>query len=261
MPGWLHLARRHRWSREARPDRPNATCARDHTPDRSGADRRRDRVSQLFNPRSNTIALVSVRGIPLLLLGLLGVPYVYQRSPYATGAGRVVSQVVPFSHEHHVGGLGLDCRYCHATAEQHAFAGMPATQICMNCHGQLWTNAAMLEPVRESWRLGQPLHWTRVHDMPDFVYFDHSIHVNKGVGCVTCHGRVDRMPLVHKAEPMTMQWCLDCHRDPAPNLRPPDAIFDMTWTQPAERGQLAERLMRAYGIRTHGLTDCTICHR
>src|SRR5690606_18304607 len=125
-------------------------------------------------------------------------------------------QPVPFSHAHHVGGLGIDCRYCHATATSSSFAGMPTSATCMNCHKELWTQAALLEPVRESWRTGRPIAWTRVHDLPDFVRFDHSIHLAKGVGCAVCHGRVDRMPLTAKATPMTMKWCLDCHRDPGP---------------------------------------------
>jgi Cytochrome c7 and related cytochrome c len=183
------------------------------------------------------------------------------RSDYYTGVGMPHRQEVPFSHQHHVGGLGIDCRYCHDLVETAATAGIPPTYTCMTCHAQIWTGAPMLAPVRQSLADGTPLRWRRIHDLPDYVYFDHSIHVAKGVGCVTCHGRVDEMRLTAKHVPLTMAWCLDCHRDPAPNLRPRERVFDLTWRPAGDARAEGERLMRAYGVRTAGLTDCSTCHR
>jgi ferredoxin len=140
---------------------------------------------------------------------------------------------VPFSHKHHVQGLGLQCQYCHVTVEKSSYAGIPPTKTCINCHAQIWTNAQLLEPVRASWATGQSLAWTKVHDLPDFVYFSHEIHVNKGLGCSTCHGRVDQMPLMYAENTLQMEWCLDCHRNPAKNLRPTAQIYNMAWEAPA----------------------------
>jgi len=171
---------------------------------------------------------------------------------------------VPFSHAHHVGKIGIDCRYCHQSVEQIASAGMPNTDTCMNCHRQIWPRSSMLEPVRESWEQGEPIRWNRVHDVPDYVYFNHSIHVQKGVSCVQCHGRVDRMPLTAKAETLHMKWCLDCHRDPAPRLRPRDEVTNMQWQPPAtkkKRRAMGKKLLDKYNIQTLGLTSCTTCHR
>src|SRR5262249_46164795 len=141
-------------------------------------------------------------------------------------------QPVPFSHRHHVGGIGLDCRYCHTTVEVSSFAGIPPTKTCMNCHSQIWTNSAMLEPVRESFRSGKSIEWNRVHHLAGFVYFDHSIHVKKGVGCVTCHGRVDQMPLTWQESSLQMEWCLGCHRNPERFVRPREQVFSMDWDWP-----------------------------
>ncbi len=202
-------------------------------------------------------------GVPLAaIVGVLaGVLYV--RGAGGTAVGIAIEQPVPFSHAHHVGGLGIDCRYCHTSVERSSFAGLPPTETCMTCHSQIWTNAAMLEPVRASLRDDTPIRWNRVHDLPDFVYFNHAIHVAKGVGCETCHGRVDRMPLMRKAQPLTMGWCLACHRDPAPHLRPHAEVFTMGWTPPrgTDRRALGEALMRSYRIHDKTLTHCTICHR
>ena len=173
-------------------------------------------MPQLFRPSANTIAravLVMALVAPFLCIGLA---YAVMRSPYTTGEKITVRQPVPFSHEHHVGELGIDCRYCHTSVEKSAFAGMPPTKTCMTCHSQLFTNAAMLAPVRKSLAEHKPIHWQRVHVLPGYVYFDHSIHIAKGVGCTTCHGAVDTMPLMKQAAPLTMGWCLDCHRNPAP---------------------------------------------
>src|SRR5678815_4487288 len=168
----------------------------------------------------------------LLLAGVgLGLDRL-QRSPWVTKEGERLEQPVPFSHQHHVAGEGIDCRYCHTSVENSSFAGIPPTKTCMNCHSQIWTNAAILEPVRESFRSGKSLVWNRVNDLPDFVYFDHSIHINKGVGCNTCHGPVDRMPLMYNYASLQMEWCINCHRNPAKELRPRDQVFNMRYQQP-----------------------------
>ncbi len=221
-------------------------------------------MAAVFGPKWNVIA----RGtLVLLVLGLGGLgawAYLYMWSSYATDVGRYVTQEVPFSHKHHVRDDGLDCRYCHKTAEVSRFAGIPPTNTCMHCHWQIWTEAAVLEPVRASWRSGGPLVWNRVNRLPDYVYFAHSIHVNKGIGCETCHGRIDAMPLTTKEQTLYMKWCLDCHRNPAPNLRPRDKIYEMGWAPPqddAERKALGEKLMQEYKIDQTRITNCTACHR
>jgi hypothetical protein len=221
------------------------------------------RVTQLFSPTADLVLRLAI----LALLGgvatLTLVGFGLVRSGQATNEDRSVEQPVPFSHQHHVGGLGIDCRYCHASVETSSFAGIPPTDTCMNCHRELWTEAPALAPVRESWRTGERLRWNRVHDLADFVYFDHSIHVRAGVGCVSCHGRVDTMPLMRQAAPLTMQWCLDCHRDPGPNLRPREAVFDPAWTPPPgeDDGARGRRLIAEHGIDAARLTHCTVCHR
>lgn len=218
-------------------------------------------MPQIFPSAADTIArsvLAAAVVVPALLAGLA---YAVARSPYVTEQGIVVHQPVPFSHQHHVGGLGIDCRYCHAGVESSAFAGLPPTHTCMTCHSQIWTNAALLAPVRVSLATGRPIHWQRVHRLPDYVYFDHSIHVAKGVGCTTCHGAVDRMPLMVQASPLTMQWCLDCHRDPAPNLRPREAVFSTDWQPPADQAERGRRLLADYAIDVGHLADCSVCHR
>jgi hypothetical protein len=181
------------------------------------------------------------------------------RSTYETRQGVPREQPVPFSHEHHAGGLGIDCRYCHQTVETAAFAGLPATKVCMNCHSEMWAVAPALEPVRESYRTGRSIQWTRVHDLPQFVYFNHSIHVHEGIGCSECHGRVDRMPLTWQAQPLTMAWCLECHRNPEQYVRPRDQVFNMAYRQPVDQLALGQRLVREYGIQR--LTSCSTCHR
>jgi len=199
-----------------------------------------------------------IAALPVLFIG---VGYTLMNSPYVTSQSITQEQPVPFSHAHHVGGLGIDCRYCHDSVEQARFAGLPPTETCMTCHSQIWTNAAMLAPVRASLAKSQPIHWRRVHVLPDYVYFDHSIHVAKGVGCSTCHGRVDQMPLMRQAEPLTMGWCLTCHRHPEKSLRPQASIFDMAWTPPKDQLEQGHKLLREYHIETEHLTDCSRCHR
>lgn len=218
-------------------------------------------MSQIFRPGANTIARVVFTGtlLSVPLAFLLGFALV--RSPYATGVGIAPLQPVPFSHQHHVGELGLDCRYCHTSVEISAVASLPPTETCMTCHSQLWTNAAMLAPVRESLAQNQPLAWQRVYDLPDFVYFNHSIHIAQGIGCRECHGRIDTMPLTRKVQAQPMHWCLDCHRDPAQNIRPRDEVFNMAWQHPANQREMGRRLVQAYDVQTAQLTDCSICHR
>jgi hypothetical protein len=185
-----------------------------------------------------------------------------QRSPWMNYMGVAQIQPVPFSHQHHVGGLGIDCRYCHTSVETSSFAGIPPTKTCMNCHSQIWTNSPMLEPVRASYRTGNSLVWTRVNDLPDFVYFDHSIHINKGVGCYSCHGPVDRMPLTYAAHTLQMEWCIGCHRAPQKELRPREQVFNMEYQPPANQEQLGVKLSREYHLRTpYDLTSCSTCHR
>ncbi len=176
-------------------------------------------MAQIFHRSTNTISRLSIFGALFIVAGILWAMAEIQRSPYTTYAGVVRPQPVMFSHQHHVGGLGIDCRYCHTSVETSSFAGIPPTKTCINCHAQIWTNAALLEPVRESFRSGRSLVWNRVNDLPDFVYFDHSIHINKGVGCDTCHGPVDRMPLMFNYASLQMEWCLDCHHICAPGKK------------------------------------------
>src|SRR6516162_4909544 len=184
-------------------------------------------MAQIFNRSANTLARASILGIVLLLSAVAAALMQLQRSPYVTNQHIAPEQPIPFSHEHHVSGLGIDCRYCHTSVETSSFAGLPPTHMCMSCHSQIWAASPMLEPVRTSLAENKPLVWTRVHDLPDFVYFHHAIHVQKGVGCVSCHGRIDRMPMAWKEEPMTMEWCLECHRHPQRHLREQSEIVRM----------------------------------
>jgi len=232
-------------------------------------------MAQIFHRSTNTIARVSIFAAVILVAGMLWAALELQRSPYFTYAGVARMQPVPFSHQHHVAGLGIDCRYCHTSVEVSGFAGIPPTKTCMNCHAQIWTNAPMLEPVRESYRTGKSLVWTRVNDLPDFVYFDHSIHVNKGVGCYSCHGPVQKMPLMWNHTSLQMEWCLSCHRAPEKFLRPRDEVFNMDYQQPTAaqpvtvdgrefKDQLAlgNYLKATYKVRdVADITSCNTCHR
>jgi len=218
-------------------------------------------MSQIFHPSFNTISKVTIFGAVFIVAAAAWVGSEIYRSPYVTQANVVRDQPVPFSHEHHVSGLGIDCRYCHTSADTSSFAGIPPTETCMTCHSQIWTNAKMLEPVRESWKTGEPLKWTRVHDLPDFVYFNHSAHVNKGIGCATCHGEVDQMPLMYQAKTLQMEWCLNCHRNPELYIRPLDKVYDMKWKAPSDQWQLGEKLVQQYNVNKKQLLNCSICHR
>jgi hypothetical protein len=191
-------------------------------------------MAQIFDRSSNALARASLVLTGLIVIALGVTLDQLQRSPWVTRQGQRPDQPVPFSHKHHVQGLGLQCQYCHVTVENSSYAGIPPTKTCINCHAQIWTNAQLLEPVRSSWATGQSLVWTKVHDLPDFVYFNHEIHVNKGIGCASCHGRVDQMPLMYAQNTLQMEWCLDCHRNPAKNLRPTAEIYNNAWEQPAE---------------------------
>ncbi|MDB5329302.1 MAG: quinol:cytochrome c oxidoreductase pentaheme cytochrome subunit [Phycisphaerales bacterium] len=226
-------------------------------------------MPQLFHPATNTIARVSIFGTIFLTAGLGWMAWGYERSSYITRQGDVRPQPVPFSHEHHVRGLGIDCRYCHTSVEDSYFAGLPATKVCMTCHSQMWTNAPLLQPVRDSWVNNRPISWTRVHNLPGFVYFNHSIHVNKGVGCVSCHGEVDGMPLMWKASSLQMEWCLECHREPERVLRPRDEVFNLHYDparDPKHPGEtqltLGRKLKEQYHLLSREqLQNCSTCHR
>ena len=215
-------------------------------------------MPQIFHRSFNTISKVSIFGAVFFLAGLGYVTAKITRSSYSTDVEVAVDQPVPFSHQHHAGGLGIDCRYCHTSVEYSSFAGLPPTKTCMNCHSQIWAHSPLLRPVRDSYRSGQSIAWNRVHNLADFVYFDHSIHVKKGVGCSTCHGRVDRMPLTWKANSLHMEWCLECHREPERHVRPRDKVFDMAW-EPDNQLEMGRKLVKEYRIRS--LTSCSTCHR
>jgi hypothetical protein len=232
-------------------------------------------MAQFFPKSANAYARMSLvlAGVLAAALGLAGDRL--QRSPYVTKEGLRPEQPVPFSHQHHVGGLGIDCRYCHTSVENSSFAGIPPTKTCMNCHSQIWTNAQMLEPIRASFRDNKSLQWSRVHDLPDFVYFSHEIHINKGVGCKSCHGPVDEMPLMYQDATLQMEWCLECHRDTAKVLRPREEVFNMQYKEPSrgnpvkfagaefiDQQSLGKAIQKAYHVRNKfEITSCETCHR
>jgi hypothetical protein len=216
-------------------------------------------MSQIFRPTANQLARFSlVFGLIVVAsaaLGMLGL----MRSDYVTGANTNIEQPIQFSHAHHVGGLGIDCRYCHTSVEQSSFANIPPTKTCMNCHSQIWVTSPYLEPVRASFRTGESLRWVRVHNLPDFVYFNHSIHVKKGIGCESCHGRVDQMPGIYQAKTLQMEWCLECHRAPERFVRPREAVTTMGYRPAESQAELGAKLVKEYDIQT--LTTCSTCHR
>ena len=216
-------------------------------------------MSQIFHRSANTLFRLALVGIVLLGGFFTWLLYALQSSDYVTGAFVAVEQPIQFSHERHVSGNGIDCRYCHTSVEDSSFAGIPPTKTCMNCHSQIFSSSPFLEPVRASFRDNQSLEWTRVHDLPDFVYFNHSIHVNKGIGCSTCHGRVDLMPLMWQVQSLQMQWCLGCHRNPEQYVRPREYVFKMDYEPPADQLTLGRKLVSEYKIQR--LTDCWTCHR
>jgi hypothetical protein len=219
-------------------------------------------MAQIFDRSANFLARFSLLGIAVLAgLGLTGV-LVVARSPYITNQWVTRDQPVQFSHKHHVGDDGIDCRYCHTGVETSAYAGVPPTKTCMNCHSVLYNNVGYLEIVRESYRTEQSIHWTKVHRLADYVYFNHSIHVNKGIGCSSCHGAVNEMALIYQNAPLNMEWCLECHRNPEQNLRTKDQIYNMSWKAPNDQAEVGKKLATEYKLRsTLELTSCSTCHR
>ena len=216
-------------------------------------------MAQIFHPSTNTISKLSIFGTAILLVALVAALAAINESPYITEVGVARGQPVPFSHKHHVGDDGIDCRYCHNSVETSSFAGIPPTKTCMTCHSQIWADTPMLAPVRESFREDKSIQWTRVHNLPGFVYFDHSIHVHKGIGCSTCHGRVDKMPLMWRENTLYMDWCLECHRQPERFVRPREYVFSMDYVAPADQIALGQKLVQEYQIQK--LTSCSTCHR
>ena len=217
-------------------------------------------MSQLFPPSVDLYAKLFAAGVVLLLVGGTYSFYLLNRSPYWTNVGVTLDQPVPFSHQHHAGELGIDCRFCHTSVATSSYAGMPDTQTCMTCHSQVWKDAPMLAPIRQSYAENKPIKWNTVNEIPGYVYFDHSIHINKGVGCSSCHGRVDEMPITWKATDMTMGWCLSCHRNPESKLRDLSQVYQMDWTTPKDPHVGQERFT-ARDIQKDHLTDCSACHR
>jgi hypothetical protein len=219
-------------------------------------------MSQIFHHSANTFARITLFGAVAVVVFAGWILYEFNGSAYVTRATQVREQPIPFSHAHHVGGLGIDCRYCHTSVETSGFANIPPTKTCMNCHSQIWSTSPTLEPVRASFRTGASIQWTRVHDLPDFVYFDHSIHVNKGVGCETCHGRVDRMSLTWQANSLQMEWCLQCHRNPEKYVRPREFVTTMGYQPAGDQTEIGRRLVSEYKIQNaRTLTSCNTCHR
>jgi hypothetical protein len=216
-------------------------------------------MPQIFHRSTNTLSRVSIFGAALIGGAGLWLILEINRSPYVTRAFEAREQPVPFSHAHHVGGIGIECRYCHSSVDRSAVAGIPPTKTCMNCHSQIWSQSPTLEPVRASFRTDSSLEWTRVHDLPDFVYFNHSAHVNKGIGCSTCHGRVDRMPLTWQEHSLQMEWCLECHRQPEKYVRPKAEVYNIAYEPPANQLEQGRKLVREYDI--HPRVSCSTCHR
>lgn len=219
-------------------------------------------MSQIFPRSANATARMSLGGLVAIVLFTGWLVFALMRSSWATGQHDFIEQPIQFSHAHHVGGIGIDCRYCHTSVETSAFAGIPPTKTCMNCHSQIWSTAPILEPVRASFRDDMNLNWIRVYDLPDFVYFSHKIHVKQGVGCVTCHGEIDKMPLTYQANSLLMEWCIDCHRAPEKYLRPRDQVFNVAYEPPANQLELGLALKKQYNVASiEHLTSCSVCHR
>ena len=214
---------------------------------------------QLFRPSANVIARTILLTGALMPFAAIGVTYGVMHSAYVTGENVIRHQPVPFSHKHHFGELGIGCLYCHTSVEKSAFAGLPPTHTCMTCHSQIWTNAEMLEPVRQSYRSDRSLSWTRVNALPDFVYFDHSIHVSKGIGCTTCHGPIGTMPMMYREGTLYMSWCLNCHRQPENFVRPKEDVFDPFYEPPKNQREMGKKLVAEYKIQS--LQQCSTCHR
>lgn len=220
-------------------------------------------MAQIFHRGANNIAKASI-AVAIVLAGAVGFAYTQiARSSYLTNRYLERQQPVQFSHKHHVGDDGIDCRYCHTSVETSASAGMPPTQTCMNCHSQIWSDSPYLETVRASYRDNKPIEWERVHDLPEYAYFNHSIHIAKGVGCASCHGDVANMPAVYQENTLQMEWCLACHKDPAPNIRPKSEIFNTSWNKdditPEQEKEVKEKIGKLRSREM--LTSCSTCHR
>ena len=218
-------------------------------------------MAQIFHRSTNTLSRVSIFGAVFVIAALAYGLALANRSSWVTQARVAREQPVPFSHKHHTRELGIDCRYCHTSVENAGFAGIPPTQTCMNCHKQIWLESPMLEPVRSSFRTDVSIEWIRVHDLPDFVYFNHSIHVHKGIGCSSCHGRVDMMNLTWQESSLQMEWCINCHRNPEDHVQPRDEVFNMEWVPPVNQHEVGLQLVKEYDIHKEQLTNCSICHR
>jgi hypothetical protein len=219
-------------------------------------------MAQIFHRSTNTISKVTIYGAVFIVGGLGYLIFAVNQSAYYTNVNEARQQPVPFSHKHHVTDDGIDCRYCHTTVEKSPYAGVPTTQICMSCHSKLWLNSSMLEPVRSSYAKDVSLEWTRVNALPDFVYFDHSIHVNKGIGCTTCHGPIGEMPLTYRANTLYMRWCIDCHNHPERHVRRREDVFKADYVEPPDQLALGRRLVKQYKIKgPEQITDCYTCHR
>ena len=219
-------------------------------------------MAQIFPPSINYFARLTIVGAAFGGAWLTWLCLMYSRSSYGTNAGIAREQPVPFSHQHHVGVLGIDCRYCHTTVEHSSYAGMPATKTCMNCHSQVWVGSKMLQPVRESYRDDTPLRWDRVYNLPGFVYFDHSVHVQKGIGCSSCHGRIDEMPFTYQVPSLLMEWCLNCHRNPEQEIRTREEVFNIRYQKPPDQIALGRRLCQEYNVKdAEQITSCSVCHR
>ena len=216
-------------------------------------------MPQIFPKSANAWSKASIFMVLGLVLTLAWTILTLQRSDFVTAADTFVDQPVQFSHQHHVGGIGIDCRYCHNSVEVAATASIPPTKTCINCHSQIWSTSPYLEPVRASFREDRPLRWTRIHDLPDFVYFNHSIHVKKGMGCETCHGRIDQMPLTRQQNSLQMEWCTNCHRNPQDYVRPREEVFTMGYRPREDQATLGPKLVKEYNIKPS--TDCSTCHR
>jgi len=218
-------------------------------------------MPRTFHPATNTIAKSSCIIVPILVLATVCAGYMLEKSPYVAAQDLPIEQQVPFSHKHHVGGLGIDCRYCHTSVDKSEFAGVPPTKTCVSCHSQLWTGSNMLKPVRDSWSSGKPLEWNRVHNLPQYVNFAHDIHIAKGVGCSTCHGAVQDMPLTWQADTLQMSWCLNCHRNPEKYIRPREEVFNTYYVPPPNQTELGKKLLKDYHVRSsEAITQCAICH-
>ncbi len=219
-------------------------------------------MAQIFHHSANNVAKISI-AVAIVLAGVAGLVFTQvARSSYLTGRYMEKQQPVQFSHKHHVGDDGIDCRYCHTAVETSSSAGIPPTQTCMNCHTQIWSDSPYLEPVRASYRDNKPIQWERVHDLPEYVYFNHSIHIAKGVGCSTCHGQIDNMPAVWQENTLQMEWCLSCHREPEKFIRPKSEIYNMNWSDGDITAQERNQLKADYKIRSKEMmTSCSTCHR